>query len=83
MIGNLDECISLLGIKGEEAASYALYHVTGDAKLELSMLGVILTTIEVIKESLQERYLRIRNKSEIIYEFMGTKQEQNETYMQF
>ena len=27
-LGNLDECISLLGIKGEEAASYALYHIT-------------------------------------------------------
>ena len=37
-LGNVDECISLLCIKGEEAASYALYHSTGDAKLELSML---------------------------------------------
>ena len=47
------------------------------------MLGVKLTTIEGIKESLQERYLRIRNKSEIIYELMGTKQEQNDTSMEF
>ena len=39
-LGNLDGCISLLGIKGEEAASYELYHITGGAKLELSMLGV-------------------------------------------
>ena len=39
-LGNLDECIRLLGIKGVEAASYALYHITGDAMLELSMLGV-------------------------------------------
>ena len=31
---DLDECISLLGIKGDEAASYALYNVTGGAKLE-------------------------------------------------
>ena len=30
---DLDDSISLLGIKGEEAAPYALYHVTGDAKL--------------------------------------------------
>ena len=45
-LSNLDECISLLGIQGEEAASYALYHVTGGAKLELSMLVVNLTTIE-------------------------------------
>ena len=49
---DLDECISLLGITGEEAASYALYHVTGDAKLYLSMLGVNLTTIGGIEESL-------------------------------
>ena len=49
--GNLDECICLLGIKGEEAASYALYHITGGAMLELSILGVKLTTIEGIKES--------------------------------
>ena len=49
---DLYECISLLGIKGEEAASYALYHVTGGATLELSILGVNLTTIEGIKDSL-------------------------------
>ena len=78
---DLDECISLLGIKG--AASYALYHVTGDAKLYLSMLGVNLTTIKGIKESLQEGYLRIRNRSAIIYELMGTKQGYNETSMEF
>ena len=47
------------------------------------MLGINITTIEGIKESLQERYLRIRNKSEIIYELMGTKQEQYETSMEF
>ena len=56
---------------------------TGGAKLELSKLGVNITTIEVIKESLQEGYLLIRNKSEIIYELMGTNQEQNETSMEF
>ena len=39
-LGNLDEYISLLGITGEEAASYALYHVTGGANLELSMIGL-------------------------------------------
>ena len=46
-LGNVDELsISLLGIQGEEAASYALYHVTvRGAKLELLMLGVKLTTI--------------------------------------
>ena len=80
---DLDECISLLGIKGEEAAPYALYHVTGDAKLYLSMLGDNLTTIKGIKESLQEDYLRIRNRSEIIYELTGTKQGYNETSMEF
>ena len=79
----LDECISLLGIKGEEAAPYAFYHVTGDAKLYLSMLGDNLTTIKGIKESLQEGYLRIRNRSEIIYELMGTKQGYNKTSMVF
>ena len=47
------------------------------------MLGINLTTIEGIKESLKERYLRIRNKSEIIDEMMGTKQEQNETSIEF
>ena len=46
-------------------------------------IGVKLTTIEGIKESLQERYLIIRNKSEIINALMGTKQEQNETSMEF
>ena len=71
---DLDECISLLGIKGEEAASYALYHVTGDDKLYLSMLGFNLTTIKGIKESLLEGYLRIINRSDNIYELMGTKQ---------
>ena len=80
---DLDECISLLGIKGEETVSYALYHVTGDAKLYLSMLGVNLTTIKGIKESLQEGYLRIRNRSEIMYELMGTKQGYNETSIEF
>ena len=79
----MDEYIILLGIKGEEAASYALYYVTGDAKLYLSMLGVNLTTIQGIKESFQEGYLRIRNRSEIIYELMGTKQGYNETSMEF
>ena len=47
------------------------------------MLGVNLTTIKVIKESLQEGYLRIRNRSEIIYNLMGTKQGYNETSMEF
>ena len=47
------------------------------------MLGVTLTTIEGIKDSLQERYLRIRNKSEISYELMGTKQGHNETSIEF
>ena len=70
---DLDEYISLLGITGEEAASYALYQVTGDAKLYFSMLEVNLTTIRGIKESLQEGYLRIRNRSEIMYELMCTK----------
>ena len=49
-LGNVDECIRLLGIKGDEAASYVLYHITGESRLELSMLGVKLTTIEGIKE---------------------------------
>ena len=80
---HLYECISLLVIKGEDKYSYVLYHVTGGAKLELLMLGVNLTTIERIKESLQECYLRIRNKSEIIYELIDVKQEQNETSMKF
>ena len=47
------------------------------------MLWVNLTTIEGIKDNLQERYLRIRNKGEIIYELIGTKQEMNETSMEF
>ena len=80
---DLDDSISLLGIKEEEAAPYALYHVTGDARLYLSMLGDNLTTIKGIKESLQEGYLMIRNRSEIIYELMGTKQGYNETSMVF
>ena len=52
---------SLLGIQGGETALYALYHVTGGAKLELSMLGVNLTIMERIKESLQKRYNVIYN----------------------
>ena len=79
----MDECISLLGINGEKVASYVLYHVNGDAKLYLSMLGFNLTTIKGIKESFQEGYMRIRNRSEIIYELMGTKQGYNETSMEF
>ena len=50
------------------------------------MLGVNLTTIKGIKESLQKGYLRIRNRSllyRIIYELMGTRQGYNETSMEF
>ena len=47
------------------------------------MLGDNLTTIKGIKDSLQEGYLIIRNRSEIMYELMGTKQGYNETSIEF
>ena len=47
------------------------------------MLGDNLTTIKGIKDSLQEGYLIIRNRSEIMYELMGTKKGYNETSIEF
>ena len=49
------ECVSLLNYKGEESASYILYHIRCAAKLELSMLGEGLLDNEVIFKSLRNR----------------------------
>ena len=47
-INMVDECVSLLGFKGEEASGFILYHIRGGAKLELSMLGEALLSMQAI-----------------------------------
>ena len=51
------------------AASFACYHVKGEAKIELMMmLGNDMINITKLKECLRERYALSRCKSAIIYD---------------
>ena len=69
-----EECVKLLGMKGEEAAGYVLFHIRGGAKLELSMLGEKLMVKENIFEALRRRYMCKRSRCEIMREMAERKQ---------
>ena len=82
-LNELDECVKLKGLKENDAASFACYHVKGEAKIELMMLGDDMINITKLKECLRERYTLSRGKSAIIYDIMARKQGESESVNTF
>ena len=83
-LNELDECVKLKGLKENDAASFACYHVKGEAKIELMMmLGNDMINITKLKECLRERYALSRCKSAIIYDIMARKQGESESVNTF
>ena len=63
-INMADECVILLGFKGEEAAGFIIYHIRGGAKLELSMLSEALLSKQAIFKGLRNRCKQKRARGE-------------------
>ena len=54
-LNELDECITLKGLKENDAASFACYHVKGASKIELMMILVDdMIIIKKLKDCLRE-----------------------------
>ena len=82
-IARAEECVDLLGHKGEDAAGYILYHIRGGAKLELSMLGNKLLNKEHIFNSLRERCSSRRSRGERLHDLVDRKQREGENITMF
>ena len=78
-----DECVSLLGFKGEEAAGFILYHIRGGAKLELSMLGEALLSKQAIFKGLRNRCKQKRARGERLRVMVERRQGEEESITSF
>ena len=57
-IRRAEECVRLMGYKGEEAAGYILYYFRGRAKIELCSHVDIVTIVIIYDTIVSIRYLK-------------------------
>lgn len=78
-----EECIAIRKLVKEEAASFMLYHIEGDAKMEVMMMCGDVTSTTKIMETLEERYLSETSLNEVIYRIMARKQLEGESNVEY
>ena len=71
------------GKQKEEAASFMLYHIEGDAKREVMMICGDVTSTTKIMETQKERYLSESSLNEVIYRIMSRKQLESESNVEY
>ena len=69
-LNSADRCIDIKGLKGDSAVSYVLYHLTGQARIYVLMLGDDLTKLEKIRAALCDRF-EFETIVSIVYKWEG------------
>ena len=82
-LDSADSCIAIKGVKEDAAASYILYHLAGQARIEVLMLGEDLTKVDQIRKALLDRFEFENSINEIIYRIMARKQSSEEGVMEY
>ena len=82
-LDSADSCIAIKGLKEDAAASYILYHLAGQARIEVLMLGEDLTKVDQIRKALLDRFEFENSINEIIYRIMARKQSSEEGVMEY
>ena len=82
-LNSAERCIKIKGLKNDSAASYLLYHLIGQARIEVLMLGEDLTKVDKIKIALCDRFELESSANEIIYRIMARKQGMEEGMIEY
>ena len=82
-LNSVETCIEIKGLKKDGAASYLLYHVIGQARIVVLILGDDLTKVNKIKISLCDRFEFESSVNEIIYRIMARKQGTEEGLIEY
>ena len=72
-VDKANACVKLRGLKGDMGASFWLYHLEGNAKIEVLMMCKDLTDIESIRSCLDLRFGEVDTKNELVYKIMSRK----------